>query len=109
MCLDQTPIFSAAFSLLGSFLLVWPAYRASKMLMLGFSLSKIGQGGIAFDEGIKATAAAIEKGAGKWTPSYHWLLIAGILCMGLGGLLGLIHALCDAPLTWGPSVPVNHL
>jgi hypothetical protein len=102
LCFDDAPIVAAFFSLLGAVLLVWPAWRASRILKSAFELSNKAteegsdQKQSAFDEGIKATAKAIEDDAGKWTPRQHRQLIGGIGLMVAGGLIGLIDACCKA-------------
>lgn len=102
LCFEAAPIVAAFSSLLGSVLLVWPAWRVSKILKTAFELSKAaskngkGQKKSSFAEGIKATAEAIETDAGKWTPRNHYQLIGGIGFMIVGGLISLIDACCKA-------------
>ena len=94
-CFEDAPAVAAFLSLLGSVLLVWTAWRVSQILKTAFKLSKTAsQKKSSFDEGIKATAEAIETDAGKWTPGNHYQLIGGIGFMAVGGLISLIAAGC---------------
>jgi len=97
LCFEDAPVVATFLSLLGSVLLVWPVWHASQMLKTAFKLSKTtSHKESSFDEGIKATAAAIEDDAGKWTPGNHYQLVGGIGFMVVGGLISLIDACCKA-------------
>lgn len=96
-CFDSISIFAAWFSLVGSALLVWPVWRASRILMAAFNLNEMsndGKGSV-FDDGIQATAEAIKEKAGVWTPTSHWLLIVGVGFMVIGGLSSVVAAYCS--------------
>ena len=96
-CYDAYSIIAAGFALAGSFILVWPVWKASCLLKMTsslFSSAKKQDGPKSFQEGIKATAESINNHVSEWTPANHFFLIAGIACMLIGGVFGLGDALC---------------
>lgn len=102
-CFANAPVFAALFSLCGSIMLVFPAWRASQLMKASFQLSgtlkteaRKKKQAEEFSEAVGKLAEDLEKEAVKWTPCQHRLLIGGIGAMVIGGGLALIDAGCKA-------------
>lgn len=98
LCSQESEIVLAWLSFLGSVILIWPAWKASVILKVAYSLyKKSGEAGSSFSKGLHATAQSLEKEAGKWTLLDHRVLLLGIIFLVLSGLGGLVSSYCQVP------------
>lgn len=84
-------------SFIGSLVLVYPAFRASKILKISHDIKILADkedNENSFDKAILKTAKNLSEKAGEWTRWNHALLMIGILFIVASGVLSLNDTLC---------------
>ena len=94
-CFESASIVASSLGLLGSLILIYPAWNASRILRFASNYEhQDNEADDQLDKAIIDTVNAIKKETGRWTVKNHHMLIAGICIMASGGLVSLTDAFC---------------